>query len=90
MSDTPLLGGYKTTTPTAVDQTLARFAIDELGLEDLVSIDSVQRQVVAGVNVRMELTLADGARWRVVVTEKLDHTRELTLAEELGVEGCAG
>lgn len=90
MSDTPLLGGYKTTTPTAVDQALARFAIDELGLEDLVSIDIVQRQVVAGVNVRMEITLADGARWRVVVHEQLDHTRELTLAEELGVEGCAG
>ena len=71
----PQVGGYR---PVAVtDQRVreaAAFAAGRLGIEgaELASIDTAQAQVVQGMNYRLEFTMSDGSRWRVVVYRALN------------------
>ena len=49
----------------------------------IASVDSVETQVVAGLNYRLRMTLSDKSRWEVVVWKKLDGTMEATAIKQL-------
>lgn len=81
----PRTGGYAAAEVTDDDVFIGAFAVGELNLPDvtLTRVDSVSRQVVAGLNVRLELTLSDASRWRVVVYKGLDGSLKLTSSEPI-------
>lgn len=80
-----LLGGYRPGAISDEDRAIAAFAVSKLDHANavLASVESAARQVVAGVNVKLELTLADGTRWSVVVYKQLDGTLALTASEPI-------
>lgn len=49
----------------------------------VVAIANGRRQVVAGMNYAMEISLSDGGRWRATVWRRLDGGMALTAAERL-------
>lgn len=49
----------------------------------VVAIANGRRQVVAGMNYAMEISLSDGGRWRATVWRRLDGGMELTEAKRL-------
>jgi hypothetical protein len=57
----------------------AEFAASQLpGGGAVRSVDSASQQVVAGMNYRIELTLADGSRWAVTVYRMLSGQMRLS------------
>lgn len=79
----PLAGGYGAAPITPEVEAAARFAVEHLDRPGatLAHVDAVEQQVVAGMNLRMALTLHDGTHWRVVVFRGLDGTLSLTSSE---------
>lgn len=80
-----IAGGYG---PVEVDDAVrqaATFAVSQLGRAGatLTRVDNAQQQVVAGLNLRLDLTLSDGSRWRVVVFRSLDQQLSLSSREAL-------
>ncbi len=78
-----IVGGYS---PMPVREALvpARFAAARLPRHRrLIGVEQAERQVVAGTNYRLVLRLANAARWRVVVWQRLDRTMVLTSATRL-------
>lgn len=53
------------------------------GAAQLLSVDSAEKQVVAGTNYRLNLTLSDGSRWRVTVRRRLDDGMQLVSSRQL-------
>jgi len=83
----PLLaGGWGETAITPEVRAAAAFAVPRLPRRHarLKRIDAARRQVVAGMNYDIDLTLTDRTRWRVRVWSKLDRTMKLTSAVRLG------
>ena len=67
----PIVGGYSNISTSREDvQEAAQFAAGELGFE-LAGIESAQSKAVAAFLFLLELTGADGSRWRVEVTKPL-------------------
>lgn len=82
----PLAGGWSDV--VADDPQLrdaAAFAARAIGGEgaSVVAIANGRQQVVAGMNYAMEISLADGGRWRATVWRRLDGGMELTEAKRL-------
>jgi hypothetical protein len=62
----------------------AEFAASQLpGGGAVRSVDSASQQVVAGMNYRIELTLADGSRWAVTVYRMLSGQMRLSRSARL-------
>lgn len=49
----------------------------------LASVERAERQVVAGMNYRMVIVLADRTRWRAEVWKRLDGTYALSRSERV-------
>lgn len=84
--DHPLVGGFAPARPSEPDVlAAARFAAQAAskGAAQLLSVDDAHKQVVAGTNYRLTLTLTDGSRWEATVWRKLDQTMELTASRQL-------
>ena len=74
----PIGGGWSAVeTDDEGVQAAAAFAAGELGSE-LGSVESAERQVVAGMNYRLKLSLSDGRTFNVVVFRALNGTYQLT------------
>ncbi len=85
-SEPTMTGGWSSSPNATYESELppiARFAVNHLPKPHarLKHIDQVEQQVVAGMNYRMLLTLADRKRWKVVVWKKLDGTMQMISAE---------
>ncbi len=80
----PGVGGYAVMDPRApelrpvLQAALAHILPARRGRGKIVS---AQRQVVAGMNYRLDLKLRDASRWRVTVWRRLDGTLQVTSAE---------
>ena len=81
----PVAGGWSAAAVSPEVEAAAASAFAALGISgtELLAIENVSQQVVAGMNYRMDLVLADHRRWRVQVWRKLDGSHELTKAEEV-------
>ncbi|WP_264424333.1 hypothetical protein [Novosphingobium sp. KCTC 2891] len=78
-----IAGGWNRVDPNSPDiREDALFAI-AAGNGRLAEVELAETQVVAGINVRMIVRLADGRRERVTVWRRLDGTRQLTDVEPL-------
>lgn len=80
-ADMPLPGGW--IVRTAADDDVRAAAAEAVAATgragvSLMTIESAQSQVVAGVNYRLDIWLSDKSRWRAVVWKKLDRTMEVT------------
>jgi hypothetical protein len=69
----PVVGGWAAGQVDSDAHKAANFALPHLGRgrARLVSVDGVDRQVVAGINYRLIMTLTDRSRWQVVVYRDL-------------------
>jgi putative lipoprotein len=78
-------GGWSSAKVDIDVQKSARFAIRKMkrGNAKIQSIDAVQQQVVAGINHRIDMTLSDRSRWRVIVWQRLDGNYRLTSTRRL-------
>ena len=82
----PQVGGYRTVAVADPRvQEAAAFAASRLGIDgaELASVDSAQAQVVQGMNYRLEFTMSDGSRWRVIVYRALNGTMQAGQAQSL-------
>ena len=84
-----IVGGWSEVPRAALEADVgpaARFAVSRLPRPHapLKQIVGAERQVVAGTNYRMLVTLKDGKRWRLVVWKKLDGTMQLTWSKREG------
>ena len=85
-AESPLPGGYTEVKPDGEAGAVARFAVGEISKKlneplALKAVLSSERQVVAGLNYRLELELTKNNqpyRVRAVVWRRLDGTMELT------------
>lgn len=75
-----LAGGWNVGSATDPNvKAAADFAARQLpGQVGVTTIESVSQQVVAGMNYRLGLLLADGSRWEVVVYRRYDSAMQLT------------
>lgn len=81
-----ICGGYSESAIDAEAKAAAVFAVEAEAKTTgrrlrLVEVDKVERQVVAGLNYRLELTVEDGGKTihvQTVVWQKLDGTFSLT------------
>ncbi|MFM9937449.1 MAG: cystatin domain-containing protein [Novosphingobium sp.] len=76
-----IVGGWDTADPASeAVQNAARYAVTLLpeGQGTLAEVRSAQTQVVAGVNFRMVLRLANGTMWEATVWHKLDGSYALS------------
>ncbi len=87
ITDLPALaGGYSSAEIDSEVRTVAEFAVKTQGKStgrplQLIKILKAERQVVAGLNFRLEIEVADGSKHlkaRVVVWKKLDGSLALT------------
>ncbi|WP_298197156.1 hypothetical protein [Novosphingobium sp.] len=79
----PLVGGFAPMSPRAPELgPVVQAAIVHITPQPRAKgrVLVAERQVVAGMNYRLLLKLRDGSRWRVVVWQKLDGTRQVTEA----------
>ena len=70
----PIVGGFRDVAVTDPDvRAAARFGVAHLRRPHsrLATIDAAQQQVVAGMNYRIDVTLADRSRWRLTVYRPL-------------------
>ena len=81
----PMPGSYTSREVNDEARTAAIFAVTGLARPgaSLQSVDAVETQVVAGLNHRLDLTLSDGSRWRVVVYRNLQGEQFLSSQEAL-------
>lgn len=81
----PVVGGWSALDPAHADaQVAAAAAVARLpGGGALAGIESAEQQVVAGMNYRLVILLADSRRWSVTIWRKLDGGWELTRSERL-------
>jgi hypothetical protein len=81
----PVAGGWSAAAVSPEVEAAAVFAFNALDIPgaELLEIENVSQQVVAGINYRMDLVLTGHRRWRVQVWRKLDGSHELTGAEEV-------
>ncbi len=79
-----VVGGWQSRSVDAQAQAAADFALRALNRPgtSLKSLDSVEVQVVAGLNYKLALTLTDGSRWQVVVYRDLQSNFSLTSASQ--------
>jgi len=85
-ADKPLCGAYSQSETTPEVRAAAQFAIEAQSVRTssplvLAEIVKAQKQVVAGMNYRLELMVKDGdktTRAEAVVWKKLDGTMQLT------------
>lgn len=80
-----LVGGWGTTPATGEVMAAARWAAPRLPRprSALRRVEAAEQQVVAGMNYRMTLVLADGRRFRVVVWQRVDGSYQLSEATAL-------
>ena len=81
-----IAGGWQAVDPASAQiQAAAQFAAANLpqGRGVLAEVISASTQVVAGMNVRMVLRMADGTRWSATVWQRLDGTTALSEAKPL-------
>ena len=82
----PVVGGFAVMDPRApelrpvLQAALAHLLPARRGRGKIVA---AQRQVVAGMNYRLDLKLRDASRWRVTVWKRLDGTMAVTAADRL-------
>jgi hypothetical protein len=70
----PRVGGYQNAAVTDPGvRAAAQFGVAQLRRPRarLASIDAAQRQVVAGMNYRIDVTLTDRSRWRLAIYQPL-------------------
>lgn len=82
----PVVGGWSELRPDNAELiAAARYAVPRLGRPRarLRRIEGGEQQVVAGMNYRMVLQLADRSRWRAQVWRKLDGSYALTRSERI-------
>ncbi len=81
----PVAGGWSAVTVTPEIEEVAAWALTQINQPgaELGSVENVSQQVVAGMNYRMDLVLADGRRWHVRVYRRFDGQRQLTSAAEI-------
>ncbi len=76
-----ITGGWGKTLIDAEVRQAAAYAITAIKTKQprakLARITAAERQVVAGLNYRVHLTLADKSRWEAVVWKKLDGKMEV-------------
>lgn len=87
----PRMGGWQQANVDPQARKAAQFALPRLkrGKARIRKIDGVERQIVAGTNYRIAMTLTDGSRWRVTVWQKLDRTYRLTSSERIKAVAAA-
>jgi hypothetical protein len=76
-----VVGGWQVADPRNEDiQAAARYAAGMVraGNGGTAEVTSAETQVVAGINIRMVLRLADGSHWKATVWRRLDGTFALT------------
>ena len=76
-----IAGGWQAADPASdAVKDAAAYAVTQLpaGHGALGSVRSAQTQVVAGTNIRMVISLADGTIWEVTVWHRLDGSYALT------------
>ncbi|HMT43490.1 MAG TPA: YbaY family lipoprotein [Chakrabartia sp.] len=80
-----MVGGWSSAPADAQARKAAEFALKQLkrGKARIRSVDVVERQVVAGTNYRIDMTLTDKTRWRVVVWQRLDGGYRLTSSQRI-------
>lgn len=78
-------GGWRSATPDQDARAAADFAAGALNRPGVTvkQVDAVETQVVAGLNYRLDMTLSDGSRWRVVVYRNLQGGFSLTSSSAL-------
>ena len=69
-----IVGGWRAGRIDDAARAAARAAVRAIGRRNtrLDAINSVETQVVAGMNYRLRLTLSDHTRWEAVVWRRLD------------------
>lgn len=83
MPQPPIAGGYSSTDVNTADvQDAAQFAAQALG-NLLNRVTKAERQVVAGMNYRLQLSLQNGAEYEVVVYVDLQNQRSLSSSRQL-------
>lgn len=81
-----VVGGWQVADPRNEEiQAAARYAagLVRAGNGGTAEVTSAETQVVAGINIRMVLRLADGSHWKATVWRRLDGRFALTEAEPL-------
>ncbi len=81
-----LAGGWSELRPNHPELAeVAKFVVPRLGRRNarLQRIEGGERQVVAGINYRIALQLADGSRWRAQVWKMLDGTYRVTRVSQV-------
>jgi Cystatin domain len=85
-ADPQVVGGYSpagTSEPEVLAAAKFAAAAASKGTAQLLTVDDAQKQVVAGMNYRLTMTLSDGARWEATVYRNLDKRMELTSSRQL-------
>jgi putative lipoprotein len=80
-----IVGGYSPAPADSDARKAAQFALPKLkrGKARIRSLDAVERQVVAGTNYRIEMTLTDGSHWKIVVWQRLDGRYQLSQSQRV-------
>jgi hypothetical protein len=89
----PMAGGYQNVAvPDPGVRAAAQFGIAQLrrGRARLASIDAARRQVVAGMNYRIDVTLTDRSRWRLSIYRPLRGQMQAGRAERILPAGQRG
>lgn len=75
-----VVGGWQVARVDAAARMAAQAAVSAIRRPNaqLVEINSVETQVVAGINYRLVLTLSDHSRWQAVVWRRLNGKMEVT------------
>ena len=84
------LGGFRAmSTDDPAVQGAASFLAEQVGGE-LASVDSAQYQSTANTNYRIEITLADGARWGGQITRSRDSGDYSMMGSPTQLQGAGG
>jgi hypothetical protein len=84
------LGGFRAmSTDDPAVQGAASFLAEQVGGE-LASVDSAQYQSTANTNYRIEITLADGARWGGQITRSRDSGDYSMMGSPTQLQGTSG
>jgi hypothetical protein len=89
----PIAGGYQNVAVTDPGvRAAALFGVAQLRRPRarLASIDAAQRQVVAGMNYRIDVTLSDRSRWRLAIYQPLRGPLQARPAERIVPAGQRG
>lgn len=80
----PVAGGWSAASVSPDVKAAAAFAVSAMNRPGakLKSVQSAETQVVAGMNYKINLTLADRSKWQVVVYRNLQGAYSLTSATQ--------